>query len=464
MGPLHYLSLSEVARRIKSGELTSEHVVDETLKRIAEHEPDLKSFARLLPDEARADAHLLDQERAAGKPLGALHGVPIGVKDLLYTRGIPTASGTTVMADFIPQIDATVITRLKAAGAVLIGKTQLTEGAFGAHHPSIEPPVNPWHPDYFTGVSSSGSGVSVAAGLAYGALGSDTGGSIRFPSACCGLVGLKPTYGLVSRYGAFALAQSLDHIGPMTRTVEDAARMLGVIAGVDPEDPTTYPQTPPNYAAMLDSGVEGMRIGVDYTYVSSGTDAGMSQLISDALRVFTDLGATVSELTIPASHRRLVEEWAITCGRECAQAHRDYYPARKDEYGPGLAGLIELGLGVDDAHYADLENERERFRKEFDQLFADVDLFVCPCMPTPVPSLARFNEILGSDAATADFLTFTAPFDYSGHPTLTLPMRIASNGLPEAFQLVGRTLGEPTLFRAGAAFERACDFDQHPIP
>lgn len=201
---MHYLTLSDVCRRIKSGALDSVTVTQAILDRIRTLEPEYRSFAMVLADEALATAERLDAKRHRGEPLGALHGVPVAVKDLLFTRGHVTASGTTVMRDLVPVENATVVDRLEQAGAVIIGKTQLTEGAYGTHHPDIEPPVNPWNPDLWTGVSSSGSGVSVAAGMAYGALGSDTGGSIRFPSACCGLVGIKPTYGRVSRYGAFS--------------------------------------------------------------------------------------------------------------------------------------------------------------------------------------------------------------------------------------------------------------------
>ena len=367
------------------------------------------------------------------------------------------------MADFVPDFDATVVTRLKEAGAVIIGKTQLTEGALGAHHPDIQAPLNPWNRDHFPGVSSSGSGVAVAAGLAYGALGSDTGGSIRFPCASCGLVGMKPTYGRVSRYGAFALAQSLDHIGPMTRTVEDAARLLSVIAGRDSNDTTTLVDTPPNYAAMLSGGLDGLNIGVDWQYVSRGADQAVVSVIREVLKVFRQLGARVTEVAMPSAYERLVREWAVTCGKECAAAHAAYYPARKSEYGPSLAAMIDMGREVNDPQYQALEEQRRIFRAAFDDLLKQVDVFIAPCMPSLPPTLKKMGEILDSAEGTADFLTFTAPFNYSGHPTLILPAGLSGGGLPESFQLVGRYLGEPTLFRAGSAFEQAIGLDDRPI-
>ena len=235
---LSYLDLVEVGDLIKARELSSVEVTHAALDRIARLNPRLKCYATLTPDLALAQAREADSEIARGILRGPLHGVPIAVKDLCHTRGIPTAAGMTIHKDYRPDRDAGVVTRLREAGSVLLGKLQLTEGAFGAHHPGIDPPVNPWSAAHWTGVSSSGSGVATAAGLCYGSLGSDTGGSIRFPSTMNGVTGLKPTWGRVSRAGVFALAESMDHIGPMTRSAADAAAMLGTIAGADADDPT----------------------------------------------------------------------------------------------------------------------------------------------------------------------------------------------------------------------------------
>jgi len=463
MSDLHYLTLSEVSARIKSGELSATQVTAACLERIRACEPQLHSYALVLEDQAMATAERLDRERHEGKPLHPLHGVPVAVKDLLYTRGVPTAAGTTVMRDFIPDQDATVVTRLKEAGAVIVGKTQLTEGAFGAHHPEITPPVNPWNDKHWPGVSSSGSGVAVAAGLAYGALGSDTGGSIRFPSASCGLVGIKPTYGRVSRFGAFPLAESLDHIGPMARSVEDAARLLGVLAGADPNDPTTLDAQVPNYPAMLVERVANMSIGVDWDYVSRGVDQAVTDIVREALGVFEELGARVAEVKMPATAEELVRGWSITCGVECARAHARYYPERWKEYGPVLASLIETGRSATEEDYQRLETLRGQFRSEFDALLESVDLLIAPCMPSLPPDLEAMNAQVTEEQGRAEFITFTAPFDYSGHPTITVPAGVADDRLPRAFQLVGRMLGEPSLIRAGSAFELAYGFEEHPL-
>ena len=433
------------------------------LERIELLDRDLHAYVMVLADAALARAEELDQAREKGGMLGPLHGVPIALKDLLYNEGLPTASGTIVMADFRPTEDATVVARLKAAGAVVIGKTQLTEGAYGVHHPKVIDPVNPWASDRWTGVSSSGSGVAVAAGLCYAALGSDTGGSIRFPAASCGTVGVKPTYGRVSRHGAFPLAESLDHIGPMTRTVADAARMLKVMAGEDPLDPTSLAAPVPHYGAEIGGSIAGLRLGVDWRYVSEGVDAPVVQAVRDAIEQLQAQGMELIEFEMPSAYRQLVEQWGITCGVECARAHEPYYPAQKDLYGPVLAELIELGRNPPIGSYEMLAAVRDRFSGAFDACFAEMDVVICPNMPYLAPPAHGVLE-LSADPSRANGLTFTAPFDYSGHPTLSLPVGLSADRLPLSVQLVAAKLGESLLFRIGSALEAACAFAERPVP
>lgn len=464
MAEVYYESLHDICGRIKSGELTATQVTRALLERIESIDLELKSYVKILTDSALATAAKLDKDREEGRPLGALHGVPIAIKDLLYTRGVATASGTKVMKNFIPEEDASVVSRLKAAGAVLIGKTQLTEGAFGVHHPEIDPPLNPWNESRWTGVSSSGSAVAVSAGLAFAALGTDTGGSIRFPCASCALVGIKPTYGRVSRYGAFPLAESLDHIGPMTRSVADAARVLQVLAGEDANDPTTLNAAVPNYLSALSDQVAGLTIGIDWNYVSQGVADEVIATVREAIEIFVECGAKVTEVKMPESYERLVSDWSITCGVECAQAHARYYPAQKADYGPVLTSLIETGRSVREEDYAALETVRGEFSTALDSLLNDVDVLLAPCMPVLPPTVEEMSDPLSFDKSRADLLTFTAPFNYSGHPTITLPAGLAADGLPKSIQLIGRKLGEPTLIRAGSAYERLVEFNQHPVP
>ena len=456
----HWLTLSQACQRLKSGQANALELTRETLRRANALADQTHCYVHVLEEDALATAQQLDDKQAAGEPLGLLHGIPIGIKDLLFTRGLPTASGTTVMKDFCPAFDATVVTRLRDAGAVLIGKTQLTEGAFGAHHPAVVPPLNPWDAEAWTGVSSSGSGVAVAAGVAFAAIGSDTGGSIRFPSASCGLVGLKPTYGRVSLHGAFPLANSLDHIGPMTRSVEDAARMLCVMAGFDAQDPNSLNAPVPNYLQYLcvsDDGPEplaGKRIGIDWSYVSDGVEASVVDVTRRALKKFAGLGAEIVEIKVPQSAGVLAQAWGTTCAVECARAHTEYFPARQDEYGPVLAGLIALGMRTSEQDYQALQELRTAFAHQLDQVLEGVDAILSPCMPLATPSVQLMENGAPAAEGQADFLMFTAPFDYSGHPTLTLPVASQGGGLPGSFQLIGRKLDEQTLIRLGSAFEQ----------
>ena len=341
----HWLTLSQACQRLKSGQRSALELTQEMLRRANALADQTQCYVHLLEEDALATAQQLDDKQAAGEPLGLLHGIPIGIKDLLFTRGLPTASGTTVMKDFCPAFDATVVTRLRDAGAVLIGKTQLTEGAFGAHHPAVVPPLNPWDAQAWTGVSSSGSGVAVAAGVAFAAIGSDTGGSIRFPSASCGLVGLKPTYGRVSLHGAFPLANSLDHIGPMTRSVEDAARMLCVMAGFDAQDPNSLNAPVPNYLQYLcvsDDGPEpliGKRIGVDWSYVSDGVEASVVDVTRRALTRLLGWALKLLKLKFPKTARSVGTSLGADLRGRMRSCAYEYFPARQDEYGPVLARI-----------------------------------------------------------------------------------------------------------------------------
>lgn len=294
---LHYLELLDIGSRIQAKELSSAEATQAQLDRIAKLDPALKSYATLTAASALSDARRADDEIRSGSVRGPLHGVPIAVKDLCWTQGVPTAAGMTIYRDFKPDRDGTVVRKLREAGAVILGKLQLTEGAYADHHPKIVPPVNPWNAAHWSGASSSGSGVATAAGLCYGSLGSDTGGSIRFPSAANGCTGLKPTWGRVSRYGVFELAATLDHIGPMTRSAADAGAMLSVIAGADPNDPTASLEPVPNYLAGMKRGIRGLRIGIDPIWNTHRVEDGVKQTVDAALKVIRDLGGEIRELT-----------------------------------------------------------------------------------------------------------------------------------------------------------------------
>jgi amidase len=460
---LHYLELVDVARRLHTRALSSVELTRAMLARIEKLDGTLKSYATVTPDVALAQAKQADAEIARDTIRGPLHGVPIAVKDLCYTKGIPTAAGMPIHADFRPDHDSTVVKRFADAGAVLLGKLQLTEGAFADHHPSVSPPVNPWHADHWSGASSSGSGVATAAGLCFASLGSDTGGSIRFPSAASGITGLKPTWGRVSRYGVFALAESLDHIGPMTRSAADAAAVLGVIAGLDANDPTTRIEPVPNYLAGLERGIRGVRIGVDRKLNTEGVDKTMVDITEAAIEVLAGLGAEIREVTSP-SPDEAVKAWLPLCAVETAVAHEATYPKHADRYGPGLKGIIDAGRKLTGLEMTKILLVREAFRGQIASFFQDVDLLIIPAQYTASPTTAKMAT-LGEDAnALSMLLRFTSPFDMTGSPTITLPGGFTDKGLPVAFQLVSRHMEEDLLLRAGHAYQLTTDWHKRRPP
>jgi amidase len=453
---LHYLSLDEVARRLKARKVSSVEATTAILDRIDKLDPKLKSYATVTRDRALADARARDAETAAGKSLGPLHGVPIAVKDLCNTEGVPTAGGMAIHRNNVPVKDATVVARLKQAGAVILGKLQMTEGAFGAHHPSIPAPLNPWNETYWTGSSSSGSGAATAAGLCYGSLGSDTGGSIRFPSTMNGLSGLKPTWGRVSRAGVFPLADSLDHVGPMTRSALDAAIMLGVIAGVDSDDPTAVPLPVPDYAGSIGAGVKGKRIGLPTNM--SDLDDDSRAALDGAVKALRAAGAEIVDVALPGDFNNGSRDWVALCAVETALAHEATYPSRAAEYGPVLAGLIEMGRRLSGLEIARLQVRRAALTGGLNKLLAGLDLLLMPVMGRAVWSLETLAAGGRDPEAVAARLRYTAPFDLSGHPTLTLPGGMSRDGVPTGFQIVGRAFDEGAILAAGHAYQQSTDW------
>lgn len=459
---LHYLDLLEVGRRIQAKDVSSVDVTRALLDRIDRLDGELKSYVTVTADQALSDAARADAEIAKGEIRGPLHGVPIGIKDLCWTTGVATAAGMPLLKDFVPAENATVVDKLRNAGSVILGKLQLTESAYADHHPSVSPPINPWNAAHWTGVSSSGSGVATAAGLCYGSLGSDTGGSIRFPSAANGLTGIKPTWGRVSRYGVFELAATLDHIGPMARSAADAGAMLGVIAGADPKDPTASLAPVPDYLSTMTLGLKGLRIGIAPAWAPEGVDAATREVMDAAIQVVTALGGDVREIAFP-DPSQVIDDWFPLCGMEAAVVHEKTYPSRKDEYGPGLAGVIELGLAQRGVDYQKIVLHRLDFSGRVRALFEDIDLLLIPATGVASPTVARMAT-MGVDADLMyAMLRYTCPFDMTGSPTITLPGGFTEAGTPIAFQFVSRHFDEALLVRAGWDFQQATEWHlKHP--
>ena len=461
--PLHYKTITEIAALIEARQLSPTEATRSTLERIDALDGRLKSYATVMSDHAMAAARRAESEIAAGEYRGPLHGVPIAVKDLCFTEGVRTMGGSKVYADHVPGFDSTVVARLESAGAVLVGKLNLTEGAMGGYNPELQIPLNPWNEDRWAGSSSSGSGSATAAGLCFGSLGSDTGGSIRFPAAACGIVGLKPTWGRVSRYGVLALAESLDHVGPMTRSSADAAIMLQAMAGYDPNDPTSLSDPVPDMLAGIEDGVEGVRIGLDERHVSDGVDPELTRAVLDGVKILEGLGVEIVEIEMPDVDRYL-PAWPVLCSAEAVAAHRENYPSRRDDYGPWFRGWLDMGAGKSAADYAEANNMRAECNGLVREAFKDIDAMACPS--TIGPAYPVTPEMLygpmDSRRGTA-FQRYTVPYDFNGAPTLSVPCGLSSDELPLSLQFVGKRLSEALLCRIGHAYERATEWrDLHP--
>ena len=461
---LHYMSVTEVARRIEKKEISPVELTRAMLARIERIDGRLKSYTTVMADQALASAKAAENAIQNGSYRGPLHGVPIAVKDLYFTKGVPTMGGTKVLADHVPSYDATVVSKLRDAGAVVLGKLNLTEGAMAGYHPDFDVPVNPWREDRWAGASSSGSGVATAAGLCFASLGSDTGGSIRFPAACNGIVGLKPTYGRVSRYGVLALAESLDHVGPLARTSADAGIMLEAIAGHDRSDLTSLTEPVPSMLDGIDGGVSGLRIGYDEAYATEGTDEGLVASIRDVLQRLERLGARIVEVQVPDAS---TDDWFTLASAEAAAAHEANYPSRRNEYGLFFREFLDQGAAVTGVQYAKAHKARAEFRGAFRAMLREVDVLACPSMPWP-PLLAPPNSLYGSFTEVmslfeGDIGRFTGRFDFSGSPTISLPCGFSDEGLPYSVQFVGHHLAEALLCRIGHTYEQETDWHRrHP--
>jgi amidase len=459
--PVHYLSLMDVSTKLRREELRPTTLTEMILARIARHDGALKSYTTLLADRAMAKAREAEDELNRGFWRGPLHGVPIAVKDLCCTDAAPTAAGMFIHKNFMPPYTCTVVERLERAGAILLGKLSMTEGAFATHHPSMPTPVNPWQADVWTGASSSGSGAATAAGLCYGSLGSDTGGSIRFPSSGCGLTGLKPTWGRVSRYGVFPLSESLDHIGPMTRTAADCAAMLAAIAGADPRDPTALLAPVPDYVACLTEGIRGLRVGIAPSYAFEGLGEEVLTTLNDTKDALVALGARLVLVEFPPIMDPMTA-WVHLCLAEAAIAHEATYPSRAAEYGPGLSRVLEAAGKITAAELGKAHILRDRFTGQIADVFRDIDVLLIPVMAASTPSIAEWDELAKGDLAPV--LRYTAPFDLTGMPALTMNGGFDKRGAPIGFQLVGKHLSEGLLLRVGHAFQSITDWHtRHPV-
>jgi amidase len=450
-------SLSDVSDRLARGEVGAVELTRAVLDRIARLNPTLHCYLTVTAEHALAAAEARDAETARGARRGPLHGVPIGIKDLCATRGIATTCASGVLEGWRPDHDAGVVRKLDAAGAVCVGKLNLTEFALMGYHPSLPRPRNPWDLSRDTGGSSSGSGAAVAAGLCFGAIGTDTGGSIRLPSSWCGVVGLKPTYGRVSRAGVFALGASLDHIGPMTRRVADAALMLDAMAGFDPDDPTTLRGPAPQCADAIGRDVRGLRIGWDAQFVAGGAQHEVVDAVRAALGVLAAQGAEIVEMSLPPV-TKLLAAWPVLCAAEAAVAHAETFPSRAADYGPTFRSFLEYAGTLRAQDYAGWHEARMAWAGRLRHTFETIDLLACPSTFMTAPPSTLIDPVGMFTPDIAPFMRFTAPFNFSGSPTLSVPCGFNADRLPHSLQLVGRHGEEALLCQVGHAYEQVTEW------
>ena len=459
---LAFLDAYSVAGLLHSKKLSPVELTRIMLERIDRLDKRLMSYATVTHDVAMKQARDAEAMIMRRQILSPLHGVPIALKDLCYTQGIVTAAGMPMMRNFVPTFDGTVVKRLREAGTVLLGKLTMTEAAFADHHPDVPAPINPWHEAHWSGASSSGSGVAVAAGLCFMAIGTDTGGSIRFPSAANGVTGLKPTWARVPVHGAFELAASLDHIGPMARTAMDCGHSLGLMAGADPNDSVALHAPVPDYVCGDTTQLNGIRIGYDPDYCA-GLDAVMAKAVRSTYEALQSLGAEMRHVRFP-DVSDAVADWGTACAVETAVVHEPWHPKNKHLYGPGLGGLIEFGRTVPAVDMQKIWLRRRAFTGAVRGFFQDCDLLLIPAQPMASPTHEEMTVIGTDPSELARLIKYTAPFDMSGNPTLTLPAGFTLQNTPVAIQLVAAHLNEATLIRAGSAYQRVTDWHQRIPP
>jgi aspartyl-tRNA(Asn)/glutamyl-tRNA(Gln) amidotransferase subunit A len=463
MADLFFTPMTELARLIATKAVSPVEVVRAHLDRIAALDGELRAYITVTAEAALQAAREAEAALVAGPPRGPLHGVPYALKDLYDTAGVRTTGGSKVLADRVPAADATVTRRLAQAGAILLGKLNMVEFAYGPEglNPHYGHARNPWDRAVhrMAGGSSSGSGVAVAAGLAPGTLGSDTGGSIRIPASLCGITGLKPTYGRVSRAGVLPLAWSMDHVGPMTRSAADCALMLGALAGYDPADASTSVLPVPDYGAALTGDVKGLRIGLLRGFFLDAATPEVRTAVEAAARTLAGAGAVVDEVSLPTMPHVPAAALAIVAVEALAY-HADLLRTRAGDYDPEVARRLRLGAYVSGLHYVKAQQVRALVRDDVDAALARRDVLLAPSTPITAPAVDERQVELGdgpSDVRSA-LIRLTRPFNLSGHPTCALPCGFTASGLPVGMQIVGRPFDEATVLRAADAYQRLTDF------
>jgi aspartyl-tRNA(Asn)/glutamyl-tRNA(Gln) amidotransferase subunit A len=455
------MSLVLVAKAIAEKRVSSREVTRSCLHRIAQWQPRLNAFMAIESEQALAAADDADAALAKGNSRGALHGVPLAHKEMYYEAGKVVTCGSLIRRDFVATTTSTALQRLKDAGQIRLGSLQMVEFAYGptGHNVHYGAVHNPWNVDHITGGSSSGSGSAVAARLTFAALGSDTGGSIRMPAHFCGVTGLKTTVGRVSRAGAMPLSQSLDTVGPLAQSAEDCALLLELMAGADPEDPTTSTLPVPNYMAATKGSIKGLKIGVPSAFYVDDLDPEVARVLDETIAVFKKEGAEIVQVELP-DQRQLTAACQLVLAVEAAAFHKRWMIERPQDYGPQVLMRLQNGLAIPAVSYLEAMRWRGPALAAYLAAVAGTDAVIAPVAPVPAPTIAESDvgNSPGAEAVIQRLTRFTRPINYLGLPSLSIPCGFTRSGLPVGMQLIGRSFDEAILLRIGAAFQRATDF------
>jgi len=460
---LCYLSAGEVSRLIRKREVSPVEVVKAHLARVEALEPALNSFITLLPEQAMEEARVAEHEIESGQYRGPLHGIPIGLKDLFYVKGVRNTSGSKIFDHFIPDYDSTLALKLREAGAILLGKLNLHQFAYGptGENPDYGNMHNPWDTERIPGGSSGGSASATASGQCTLAMGTDTGGSIRIPSALCGLVGLKPTYGRLSRYGMTVLSWSQDHPGPMTRTVEDCALVMNAVAGYDPRDPSSANMSIPDFTQSLTENIKGLRVGVPKEPFEDPVDSEVEHFVRSAIELLGKLGATIHEMSWPMYHESKAISSTILMA-EATAYHSQLMKRQGSRLDPKVRLRLEAGLLISAVDYLQAQRARRLFYQQSCDLFKKVDLLAGPTVPITACNIGTEEVQIGNTLlGVIPLLTqHTRPYNLSGFPAITVPCGFSRNGLPVGFQLAGKPFDEASVLRGAFAYEQATEWHQ----
>ena len=458
-GDLSGLTITQAAGLLRQRQLSPVELVAFVLECIDRLNPRLNAYITILAEEAMQTARQAEDEIGSGCYRGPLHGIPISLKDLYATKGVRTTAGSRILGQWVPDFDATTVRKLKEAGAIIVGKAHTPEFACGATglNDHFGPARNPWNPEHVSGGSSSGSAVSVAAGMALGSMGTDSGGSVRLPAALCGVTGFKPTYGLVSRYGIIPWSWSLDHAGPLTKTAEDAALLLQVVAGHDPHDPSSTPVTPPDYSGSLADGIRGMRLGVPRGFPWETTDEEVGRIVRRAMAVLEQLGATLHEISLPL-HKYSNALTMVIAGSESSASHEPWIRTRFQDYAPSTAHRLRIGLLFQAVHYHRAQRVRTLISRQFDQALQEVDAIVTPTVPVAAPLIESAATSPADDTVFAGLPWLTRPYNLTGMPAVTVSCGFIAEGLPVGLQIAGRRFADAHVLQIAHAYQQATDW------